>query len=49
MTRDAIRCLSTRDLLDYLLGREQTHDLAAEFAYVYDQRRAASNRRRSVR
>ena len=41
--------MSTRDLLDYLLGREQTHDVALELAYVCDQRRTASARRHEVR
>jgi len=30
--------MSAADFFDYLLGRESTHDLALQLAYVYDQR-----------
>jgi Mn-containing catalase len=30
--------MTARDFLHYLLGREQTHDLALQLAYVHDLR-----------
>lgn len=32
--------MSVTDVLRYLVGREQTHDLALQLAYVYDERQA---------
>jgi hypothetical protein len=40
MVRDQIRSMSVTDFSRYLLRREQTHDLALQLAYVYEDRRA---------
>lgn len=41
--------ISAHDLFDYLLQREQTHDLALELVRVYDQRQFRGARRQAGR
>jgi Mn-containing catalase len=35
---------TARDFFEYLLQREQTHELALQLAYVYDQRQVRRDR-----
>jgi hypothetical protein len=36
--------MTARDFFDYLLGNEQTQDLAVQLAHVYHQRESRSTR-----
>ncbi len=36
--------MTVAELIDYLLGRDATHDLALQLAYVHDQRRRRTGR-----